>query len=147
MLSKFSVLAGIILVLLTACTPTSVSTPIIPTTTPIIESSEPQQYTAESRGEALFVESIEEVGFACASCHYLTSARLIGPGMAEIANRFETYNLDISLQEYIRLSITDPTAYIVQQSPAYPANVMPSSYSDLFNDAQLDDLVSYILSL
>ena len=103
--------------------------------------------TAGIRGQELFVQMIPEVGFACATCHHLTESRLIGPGLGDLASRLESYELDLSLEEYILESITQPEAYIIEESPEYPPNLMPDNYSDIFTEDQLDDLVAYVFSL
>lgn len=149
MLKKFSITV-LLFLLITACSTETISdTPLPSPSSENFNQAEPiiEEDTAESRGQALFVQSIDDVGFACASCHYLTSARLIGPGMGNIAEQFEGYDLDMTLEEYLIQSIIAPTAYLVEASPQYPANVMPTTYADLFDEAQIDDLVQYILSL
>jgi mono/diheme cytochrome c family protein len=133
-----------------------------PTVTPVPAMSAPVQSTMalpmteipatpdspEARGAILFKDYLPEVGFACATCHYATSdKRLIGPGLQGLAARVADYGLTITVDEYIRESIMFPRNFITPDDPAYAPNAMPDKYHDLLTDAQLDDLIAYILSL
>ena len=142
----------VLLMAMTACTTTTPSNDnasLLETTIPAenTETASGTADTSETRGQALFVKMIPEVGFACATCHHLTEARLIGPGLGDLATRLENYELDMSLEEYIEESIIHPQRYIVGDSPEYPANLMPRNYSELLTEEQIDELVAYILSL
>jgi len=101
-----------------------------------------------SPGELLFKQFVDEAGFACISCHYLnTDDRLLGPGLLNIADRFETYDIEVnSLEAYIKQSIEDPSAFIVPDESPFPENLMPRTYSDIFTDDEIDLLVNFILS-
>lgn len=46
--------------------------------------------------------------------------------------------------EYIRTSILDPGAYLV---PDFPDYLMPRTYGEIFTEAEIDDLIAYILTL
>lgn len=147
---RLSLLAILMILLMTACNSTAPSNDSVATEEPTSELEESETIaldTPESRGQALFVQTITEIGFACASCHYLTEARLIGPGLGNLTTRIETYDLELTAEEYVLESIIHPQDFIVEGSPEYPANVMPMTYSDVFTEEQLDDLIAYILSL
>ena len=101
--------------------------------------------TAITRGAALFVET--RGGFACATCHYTTENRLLGPGLANTAERVATYTSEASLDAYLHMSIVNPLAFIAPAEPPYPANIMPSNYAEIFTEAEISDLIAYILSL
>ena len=122
--------------------PTLPATPTeeAPTVIDSVESASP--------GEILFNEFMGEVGFACSTCHYPSSDdRLLGPGLLNIEDRFETYELEVDdLETYIKQSIQDPSAFIVPSDSPYPPNLMPRTYSDILSDDQVDLLVEYILS-
>jgi len=100
----------------------------------------------EGRGQVLFFEN-NETGFACASCHYVSERRLIGPGLANIEERAADYNPYDDIQEYIRMSIVAPADILTPHEPAYPQNVMPQIYGDVYSADEIDDLIAYILSL
>jgi cytochrome c2 len=96
-------------------------------------------------GEALFNEFINEVAFACSTCHHVDSEeRLIGPGLEGISTRAANRVEGQQAIEYLRVSITHPSDYIVTD---YPDQLMPQTYSDVFTEEQIDDLVAYMMSL
>jgi cytochrome c5 len=101
--------------------------------------------TPINRGEVLFRES--RGGFACATCHYTTTSRLLGPGLADIEERFETYRLEMTVEDYISVSILAPVSFLAPADPVYPANIMPTNYGELFSTEEISDLIAYILSL
>lgn len=104
--------------------------------------------TAITRGELLFKTTRQETGFACATCHYATSeGRLIGPGLVNLAERFAEYGLEIDLNTYIHEAIVAPNAFIAPADPIYPSSVMPQNYQEVFTEAEINDLIAYILSL
>jgi hypothetical protein len=51
---------------------------------------------------------------------------------------------ELSAEEYLRQSITDPNAYVVD---GYPASVMPNVYRERLTVEQIDKLVAFMLSL
>lgn len=96
-------------------------------------------------GEVLFNQFYEEVNFACAQCHHSDSEeRLIGPGLANLTQHAQQRAPDMSVVEYIHTSIVKPNEYIVD---TYPENLMPQTYSDIFTEDELNDLIAYLLSL
>jgi len=140
-------LTVMIIVMVTACNTDPDDSAPVESTPEVEEVDSASEETEISNGEILFERSYDEVGFACASCHHLTEARLIGPGLGNIAERVESYELDMTVEEYILDSITHPQEFIPEADPAYPENVMPGTYSELFTEEELNDLVSYVLSL
>ena len=49
----------------------------------------------------------------------------------------------LEIENYIRESILDPSAYIVE---GYQDNIMPKNYDELIEEDQLDDLVAFLLA-
>jgi mono/diheme cytochrome c family protein len=98
-----------------------------------------------ANGAVLFATFYNEVSFACATCHNAASAdRLIGPGMLGISVRAATRVDGLTASEYLHTSIVNPSAYVV---PDYPDALMPKTYADVLTEAEINDLVAYLLSL
>ena len=90
--------------------------------------------TPEERGEQLFVS------IGCNACHSLDAdTTIVGPSLVGVASRAGT-RTDLSADDYMRQSINDPSAFIVDGFtnamvvPKLPAN-------------QVDDLIAYISTL
>jgi cytochrome c len=85
----------------------------------------------------------------CSACHSLDGTRLVGPSFAGIAGsrRQVRASITASLEEitadrkYLRQSIVEPNAQLVE---GYPANLMPP-IGGLLSDEQLDQLVDYLV--
>jgi len=85
-------------------------------------------------GEALFASS------GCSGCHSTGANTILGPGLGGLADRAGTQT-DLSADDYLRQSLTDPGAFIVEGFPP----VMPA-FADL-SDADLGSLVAYLGTL
>ena len=84
-------------------------------------------------GQALFAAN-------CTVCHSTNDSKIVGPGLGGVyARAGERTALDADA--YIKQSIQDSTAFVVDDFPA----VMPSFGQ--FNDDDLDDLVAYLKTL
>lgn len=153
-MSKLARIAFALLLLglgLTACgrgdlnAPTVTSVLFVPSKTPALPTATPDPAQAIKRGEALFTTFYDQAGFACSTCHHVDSEeRLVGPGLLNLKTWVETNISNQTPQEYIHESIVNPSVYLVE---GYPDNLMPQVYGTLFNEAQLNDIVAYLLSL
>lgn len=106
-------------------------------------------------GEQLFRSS--ELG--CQACHSITQGvTLAGPSMAGVGTRAEevvehpNYQGEADdAEDYIRESITDPSAHLVPGAnfATGPGGVslMPADYDDRLEDEQIDHLVAYLMTL
>lgn len=143
------VLTLLLTLLLTACgsnTPPTV-TPV-PTATPIPATATPDKQTSVERGLILFTMMQKEAGFACITCHYpYSDDRLIGPGLLGLAERVPDYNPNLSVAAYLHASIVDPDVFLAPGEPAYSARVMPAKYGDIFTEAEINDLIAFLMSL
>jgi cytochrome c oxidase subunit II len=86
-------------------------------------------------GKAVFTNN------ACATCHTFGPAGAkgkIGPDLDNL--RQEAQRAGKPLEQFIRQSIVDPTAYV---EPGYPNGIMPQSFGSL-PKSQLDALVTYL---
>lgn len=94
------------------------------------------------RGDELFHEMYEEVGFACATCHHTDREdQLIGPGLLNIVERADDRVEGLTADQYIYQSITRTDAYIVE---GYPENLMPQTYDELFTPQEIADIMAYL---
>lgn len=92
-----------------------------------------------ARGQRVYLD------MGCGGCHTIEglSAGVVGPNQTRIGAVAETRIPDMSSEEYIRESILNPSAHMVE---GFPDNVMPKNYGDLIEPDQLSDLVAFLLS-
>ena len=96
-------------------------------------------------GEALFVQTLIGSQPGCITCHSLEpGVTIVGPSIAGIGAEAGSRVSGQSAEEYLRLSITDPGAYLVE---GFAAGLMPAGFADELSEEQLNDLVAYMLSL
>ncbi len=104
-----------------------------------------------TNGEVLFNASFNTSAgqWICANCHSTGENRLIGPGLAGIAETGSTRVEGETAVQYIIHSITRPNDFIVPADAGgpYPENLMPQNYADLLSEQDLNDLAAYLLSL
>lgn len=100
---------------------------------------------ADVDGEALFAERVLEGRPGCITCHSLEPGSvLVGPSLSGLGARAGSTVAGVSAEDYLRESIVDPDAYVVD---GYSAGKMPSYWSDVLTDAQIGALVSYLVAL
>ena len=96
-------------------------------------------------GKALFAQTIIVDQAGCVTCHSLEpDVVIVGPSMAGIATRAETRVPGLSAEDYIRQSILEPNAYVVE---GYPAGVMVQVWGETLTEEELNNLVAYLLTL
>ena len=96
-------------------------------------------------GEQLFNEFQAQAGYSCAQCHLVDSeTQLIGPGLLGIPSRAAERVEGLSAREYIRESILDPSAYVVE---TFPDQLMPQNFGDIFSEEDINDLIAYLMTL
>jgi mono/diheme cytochrome c family protein len=81
----------------------------------------------------------------CNSCHTLADAGSssdIGPNLDQLADAAGGRRRGVSAEEYVRESILEPNAFVVQ---GFRGGVMPSDYGERLSDEQIDALVDYLL--
>ena len=80
----------------------------------------------------------------CADCHTLTDLDHLGPGFEGLAERAETRVPGLSAEEYIRQSIVDPAAFIVEGN--WPEDeFMPTNYGEAYSEQDINDLVAFLM--
>lgn len=105
-----------------------------------------------SNGEELY--RMTTIGDAaapgCITCHNLepTDDPLqpspVGPSHYGVADRAATYIEGMGAAEYLRESIVEPNAHIVE---GFTQGVMYQNYATDLTDQQIDDLVAFLLTL
>ena len=140
-------------VVLAACSPSAEALPemttAIATDTPaptVIPEATDALVSDPARGQLLYELGPEGVYEPfCADCHTLTDLDHWGPGFEGLADRAATRVPGLSAEEYIRQSIVDPEAYIVEGN--WPENeVMPTSYAEAYSEQDINDLVAFLMS-
>lgn len=101
---------------------------------------ETEEASGAERGKALFQDS----GIGCYLCHTVTGAGgLRGPDLAKVGETAGSRKAGLSADEYLRESITNPSAYLVTNYPP----IMPPNYGDRLSADQIDDVMAYLKSL
>lgn len=83
--------------------------------------------------------------YGCNACHVLTdagAAGVLGPSLNGIGSRAETTVAGQSAEVYIRKAIVQPNEYLV---PNYQP-IMPQDYGQRMSEAELNALITYLLS-
>jgi mono/diheme cytochrome c family protein len=79
----------------------------------------------------------------CNACHMVKGqGGAVGPNLSTIGTQAATRKPGMSAADYLRESIINPNAFIVQ---GYQAGVMPGTYGQTLSNEQLDQLVAYLL--
>jgi nitric oxide reductase subunit C len=96
-------------------------------------------------GEALFAQTIIGSQAGCATCHAVTpDTVIVGPSVAGIGTRAATTVPGLTAEEYIRQSILEPDAHVVE---GFIPGLMVQVWQEQLSQEQLDNLVAYLLSL
>lgn len=96
-------------------------------------------------GEALFNQQAIDSAPGCVTCHSTQPGEvLVGPSLAGIANQAGERVEGQSAEEYLRTSILEPDAHVVE---GFSPGVMYQEYEQALSDEQVDNLVAYLLTL
>lgn len=97
------------------------------------------------RGKDLFAQSVIGTEAGCSTCHSLEAGvTIVGPTMAGIGTTAASRISGMSAEDYLRESIIDPDAYLVE---GFPAGTMPQVWEDVLTEEQVNDLVTYLATL
>ncbi|MCS6844586.1 MAG: cytochrome b N-terminal domain-containing protein [Caldilineales bacterium] len=96
-------------------------------------------------GRRLFMGTTLGTSTGCVICHSLEPGRkLVGPSLAGVATRAETAVPGLTAEEYLRQSIVEPNAHVVE---GYPPNQMPPTFAETLTEQQISDLVAFLMTL
>ncbi|MCP3974056.1 MAG: 4Fe-4S dicluster domain-containing protein [bacterium] len=100
---------------------------------------------AADAGRAIFNSRTRGARSGCAICHSLEpGVDLVGPSLAGIASRAANSVPGLTAEEYLRQSIVDPDASVVD---GYPAGQMFSDLANVLTNTEIDQLIVYLLTL
>ncbi|RMF50250.1 MAG: cytochrome c [Anaerolineae bacterium] len=96
-------------------------------------------------GKAIFEQSVIGSNPGCATCHSRDAGvTLVGPSLAGIATTAASRVDGMSAEEYIRQSILEPEAYVVD---GFVAGTMVPGWDKALSEKELNDLVAYLMTL
>ncbi len=97
------------------------------------------------QGKRIFYEATTGTNAGCRICHSLEpGVVIVGPSLAGIATHAATRVPGLSAEEYLRQSILQPNAYVVE---GFPSNQMPQNYAEVLTEEQIEDLIAFLLTL
>jgi nitric oxide reductase subunit C len=100
---------------------------------------------AADAGKALFEKDIIGAQPGCKTCHSLEADRVIvGPSLAGVATRAASTVSGESAEEYLKQSILEPDAHLVE---GFPAGTMPKVWGTELSAEQVDQLVAFLMTL
>jgi mono/diheme cytochrome c family protein len=106
---------------------------------PLVDESTPQ-----GRGQVVFSVA------GCTACHTISgiSTGTIGPALDDLATRAATRVAGLTAEEYIRQSMLDPNAYVVEGfADENGVSLMPQNIAEELTEEQINDLVAFLLTL
>lgn len=101
------------------------------------------------RGRQLFSGELAMPGgnLACIECHPVAPGErsaVMGQNLSNIGGRAGATAPGQSAEEYLRLAIVDPDAFL---SGGFQEGIHPRAYAGALSDADVADLVAYMLTL
>jgi len=98
-----------------------------------------------AKGAKLFKETLIGSQPGCITCHSLEpGVTLVGPSQSDIGARAGTRVAGMPAEDYLRQSILEPDAYVVE---SFPAGTMPAALAGELSEQQVNDLIAYMLTL
>jgi cytochrome c2 len=95
-------------------------------------------------GRKLYFETSLGTNAGCRICHSLDEgATLVGPSFAGIATRAAERVPGMSAEEYLRQSILEPDAYVVE---GFPSGQMVPNLGEILTEQQIDDLIAFLMT-
>jgi cytochrome c2 len=101
------------------------------------------------RGREIFETGggVTSVEISCSQCHSLDgtvrTSESAGPSLQGISERAGDRVPELSAIEYLKQSIVDPSAYVVE---GFKDNRMPKAYNVFLGEEDIDNLVAFMLT-
>jgi len=96
-------------------------------------------------GEKLFSQSLIGTQAGCMTCHSLEpDVTMVGPSLATAGADAALRVSGMSAEDYLRESIMDPNAYVVE---GFAAGIMPEALANELTEQQVRDLVAFMQTL
>jgi len=103
-----------------------------------------QVVSSADAGRSLYFESTLGVNTGCRVCHSLEpGAVIIGPSFDGVATAAVTRVPGLTAEEYLRESIVDPDAFVVD---GFDPGVMLQNFNESLTNEQIDNLVAFLLT-
>jgi mono/diheme cytochrome c family protein len=86
------------------------------------------------------------VSAGCVACHTIPgmSEAIVGPPLSEIGSLAATRIEGLSPEEYLRESIINPSAYVVE---GFNDGIMPQDFGQKLLPEQMDDIITFLMTL
>ena len=96
-------------------------------------------------GEVLFAQTLIGTQPGCMTCHSLEpGVTIIGPSLAKIGTEAGARVSGESAEDYLRKSILEPDATVVE---GFSAGLMSKELSTELTEQQVNDLIAYLLTV
>lgn len=103
-----------------------------------------QSLTYKKAGQELFIKPVLGSSAGCKTCHSLEAGvTIIGPSLAGMADLAGGRNPELSAEDYLRQSILEPDAYVVE---GFPKGVMPGTFASDLKEIDIVSLVAFLMS-
>jgi sulfur oxidation c-type cytochrome SoxX len=111
---------------------------LVPTPVPLVSVED------ESDPVALGLAAFNAAG--CVACHTISgiSAGTVGPVLDGIASRAGSAVAGLNAEDYIRESIVDPNAFMVE---GFTAGIMLQTFGESLTEEQIENLITFLLTL
>ncbi|NWF69744.1 MAG: cytochrome c [Chloroflexi bacterium] len=107
---------------------------------PVADNGDPTANSPVERGRALF----SRAPAICSTCHSLEpDVIIVGPSLYGIADRASERVPGVSPEEYLRVSVLDPSAFVV---PGFN-DVMQKNFADTLTSENVSDLIAFLMTL
>jgi len=97
----------------------------------------------DATGEQLYNMPVLGIQVGCVTCHSLDGTTVLGPSLQGIGSIAQDRIPDTPAEQYLRQSILEPDAYVLEGSEA---RIMPPHYADALTEAQIDALVAFLMA-